>query len=108
MIKVRSHAPAAVMKRENRASVVLEVGVRTIEIPCRVDPTGQAVHAAMVVSVAPASLIVATRRMVWRARRICQGPKIIVERMILLHEDDDVIYLVHVATGKQCRRHGHD
>ena len=67
-----------------------------VEVPVAAVETGplplasETVDAAMVASRARAGMI-------WTARHVRQHPEVVVERMVLLHHDDDVVHLAQVA-----------
>jgi hypothetical protein len=83
------------MKSCDRAAIVIQVGIRASKISARVLGATQAVNASVIgVFAGPISIVI---RAAWR---ISERTKIIIERMILLHDDDDVIDFVNVALGK--------
>src|SRR5882724_5426075 len=107
VIEVGLDAAVRVVEREHGAAVIVEVGVRAVELPRGVDLAAQAVDAGMVVGPATALIIIAVIVVavastlagtvvtfgmpgpVIRAPRcIGEGAEVVVERVILLHEDD--------------------
>src|SRR5262245_66472406 len=90
-------------------AVVIDVGVETSEQAGLVHRARQTVNTTMIIVAAAARVIAATgaikvliRRVIRTARRVSQGPEIIVERMVLLHDDDDVHY--HAELSISARR----
>src|SRR5215831_10683794 len=98
MIEVRNHAAARRLERAHDRPVVVQIRIRAIECSV-VNPARQSVHTLVIPGCALAVAIV-----VWASRRVCQCTEVIVKRMILLHHDDDVVYLVQVSVRKRRSR----
>src|SRR5215469_9700565 len=82
------------MEGKNQVSAVLQVRIRTGQSAVTVHCTGEAVHASVVVAAAtPLAGVIRA------LRRVGQGPKVVIERMVFLHDDDDVLNLGDVAVG---------
>src|SRR5690349_19801458 len=108
VIEIRSHAAARVMERKHRAAVVVAVGIAAREIASRVHAAAQAVYARMVIFAAAAIVSITVFPpgiVIWAARRIGQRAEIVIERMVLLHDDDYVFSLMRIAFGHGCNPH---
>src|SRR6516165_1482732 len=66
-------------------------------------PAGQAVDAAVIVRPAPTISVVIERigRVIGAARDVRQSAEIVVERVVLLHDDDDVIDPIETRLGER-------
>jgi hypothetical protein len=103
MIEVGGGAPARVVERVDDAAVVVEVGVGAVEAAAGVELAAQAVDAAVVARRAAGAVVanaaaavmgMAVRRVIWTARRVGQRAEVVIEGVVLLHDDDDVLDLV--------------
>src|ERR1051325_11135983 len=99
VIEVGLDAAVGVVEREHRAAAGVDVAIAAVQGAGGVGGAAQAVDTAMVVaaaagaaiSVAVVPVIAGARRVVRRARGIGQHAEVVVERVVLLHDDDDVL-----------------
>jgi len=96
VVQVGDNASARFVKREHLRATIIEVGIETLQCSGRVQHARQTVYAGMVVWLTAA---VSGGRVVGTARRITEGPEIIVEGVIFLHHYDDVIDFVQARLG---------
>jgi hypothetical protein len=87
------------MEGEDGASIVIQVGVGTGELAGGIHAAGEPVNTAMVVlpAAAVAVAIIARGRVIRATGRVGKRAEVIVERVVLLHDDDDVPHLVGIA-----------
>ena len=80
------------MKGSDEGAVGLGVGIEAREVAGEIAPALQPIHARVVVVLTGAGVI-------GTVRRIGERAKVVVERVILLHQDDDVLDAAKVAIG---------
>src|SRR2546429_697092 len=106
MIQIRCRASPRVMKSKHRAAMVIHIRIETRQISSGVHFARQSFHAAVV------ALPAAAKPGVERATRsVRQCPKVVVERVVFLHDDDYVLDLVQVTIAKRLpwhERHEHE
>ena len=102
VIEIGNDAAAVVVEGEHDAVVVVAVGVEADQLVVGGE-AGQPVDAAVIVLAAAVvvaiAIPIAARMVVGAARRIGERAEVVVERMVLLHHDDDVIDLSQIAVG---------
>jgi hypothetical protein len=96
VIEVGTGAAAVVVKGENRAAVVIEVGVEAGDVAGLVGFAGKAVDTVVVILAAAVEFMV-----IRAAGRVGQCAEVIVEGMVLLHDHDHVFHFFYVAVGKR-------
>src|ERR1700674_5838880 len=96
MIEIGRHASSGIMERKHRSAAVIEIGVETRQIACRVYLARQSIHALVVFLAASAGGRVISAR--WC---IAQSPEIVVERVVLLHHDNYVLDSVYVTVSQR-------
>src|SRR5262245_53112514 len=101
MIEIGKNTESRVMKCcHRRRSIRFRIAVAAGEITRRVAAAGQTIHTSMVTRIAWTA-------MVWRTGGIRQSAEVIVERVVLLHDYDDVANLRKPGcTRRRCRRSG--
>jgi hypothetical protein len=95
MVEIGRDTSAGIVEREYGRAVVIEVGVRTGEITAQVGCAGEAINAVMVARQAGSIRVV-----IRAAGSIRERSEVIVEGMVLLHDDDNVFDILQVALGE--------
>src|SRR5438067_11703898 len=86
MVEIRNNAPAGIMERYYPRAVVIQIRVGASQVADRINCARQTIDALVVAWQAGSRRIV-----IGTVRRISQCAEIIIERMIFLHDDDDVV-----------------
>ena len=112
MFEVRADTAACVVKNRNNLAVFIGVAVRAGKVAADVEVAGESIDAGVVIFRAAGSTVVAIKadvtvglviRTPWGQG---ESTKVVVEGMVLLHDDDDVLYFVQIASGaRQVRKH---
>jgi hypothetical protein len=100
VIEVGDYATGRIVERVDCAAVVVEIAVGAIQSAAGCNGASQGVD-AFVVGGGAGSVSVVIRT----AGSIGERSEIIVERMVFLHDDDDVVDLCQTAVG-ECKAGG--
>jgi hypothetical protein len=92
MVEVRLHAIILQMKGRDERAVIIEVGVEAPQLVGGVTLAGEPIDACMLV-------VLARPAAVGTASDIGQRAEIVVERVVLLHQDDDVFHPAEITIG---------
>ena len=95
MVEIGLHAIVGLVEGEDELAVVVAVEVEAPEVARVVAQAGEPVDTRVVVVAAGATVV-------WTARRVGERPEIVIERVVLLHDDHDVLNLAEVAISA-CR-----
>jgi hypothetical protein len=99
------------MESEYCAAIVVPVGIAAGEISSGVNAAAQAINTRVVIFAAAAIMIIAIfspGAVVRATRRIRQRSEIVIERMVLLHDHDNVFGFVRIAFSHGCGRSQQD
>src|SRR2546428_3029302 len=97
MVEIGLHAIVGLVEGADELAIVVAIGVEAPKVACVVAQASEPVDTRVVVVPAGAAVV-------WTARRVGERPEIVVERVVLLHDDHDVLNLVEVAIGGGPRR----
>src|SRR3989442_11651386 len=97
MVEIGLHAIVGLVEGDDELAIVVAIGVEAPKVACVVAQASEPVDTRVVVVPAGAAVV-------WTARRVGERPEIVVERVVLLHDDHDVLNLAEVAIGGGRRR----
>ncbi|MDX6464856.1 MAG: hypothetical protein QOE55_8553 [Acidobacteriaceae bacterium] len=105
VVEVGADAAARVVKDGDDLAVFIDVAVRADEVAADVELAGESVDAGVVIFRAAGSVVAAIvvtvmlGLVIGTTRRQCEGSEVVIEGVVLLHDDDDVLDLAQVAVG---------
>src|SRR3989442_15999034 len=97
MVEIGLHAIVGLVEGDDELAIVVAIGVEAPKVACVVAQASEPVDTRVVVVPAGAAVV-------GTARRVGERPEIVVERVVLLHDDHDVLNLAEVAIGGGRRR----
>jgi hypothetical protein len=92
VLEVRRRAVVLIVKREHDGAVIVEVGIRATEAAIAVKRAAQSIDTAVVV-------LGARTTMIWGFGNVWQHAEVIIEGMVLLHDNDDVVDAMNIPFG---------
>ena len=105
VVEIGADAAARVMKDGDDLAGFIFVAVGADEVAADVEVAGESVDASVVVFGAARGVVAATLvtvmlgLVIGTTRSECEGSEVVIEGVVLLHDDDDVLDLAQVAVG---------